>query len=266
MLFQRETHAPTLLKAKARRLRKETGNQKLVTAEERAQSQAKNTFSNAFIRPIKLLFMSPIVFSLALYSALLYAYLYLLLTTFPRVFIGQYHFSTGTSGLSYIGLGLGTLAGLAMTTKYNDRIVNRISEQRGERKPEYRLITMSYAGPLVPIGLLLYGWSADKKVHWIVPQIGTFILGAGLFAATMPGNIYCIDAFTIYAASAIAAITIFRSVLGGVLPLAGESMYDSLGLGWGNTLLAFIAALMCPIPVVLLKYGETLRKRKELKL
>lgn len=34
----------------------------------------------------------------------------------------------------------------------------------------------------VPIALFLYGWTAEEKVHWIVPIIGTAILGFGLFA------------------------------------------------------------------------------------
>jgi hypothetical protein len=50
-----------------------------------------------------------------------------------------------------------------------------------------------------------------------------------------------------------------------VLPLAGQKMYDTLGLGWGNSLLAFIAIGMLPLPWILMKYGERLRKKFELK-
>ena len=37
-------------------------------------------------------------------------------------------------------------------------------------------------------------------------------------------------------------------------------MYNTLGLGWGNSLLAFIAVALCPIPVVFWRYGERIRK------
>jgi hypothetical protein len=33
---------------------------------------------------------------------------------------------------------------------------------------------------LVPIGLFLYGWGAEKQLHWIVPIIGTAILGGAM--------------------------------------------------------------------------------------
>jgi hypothetical protein len=35
---------------------------------------------------------------------------------------------------------------------------------------------------LVPIGLFVYGWTADKNVQWIVPIIGTAIFGVGMFS------------------------------------------------------------------------------------
>lgn len=44
-------------------------------------------------------------------------------------------------------------------------------------------------------------------------------------------NTYLVDTFHIYAASALAANTVLRSILGGVFPLFGLQMYDGLGLG-----------------------------------
>ena len=75
----------------------------------------------------------------------------------------------------------------------------------------------------------------------------------------MPISTYLVDAFTLHAASALAANTVLRSLVGALLPLAGPKMYDSLGLGWGNSLLAFIALALCPIPVLFYKYGERIR-------
>lgn len=82
----------------------------------------------------------------------------------------------------------------------------------------------------------------------------------------MPIQTYLIDAYTIHAASAIAANAVLRSLVGAVLPLAGQSMYKALGLGWGNSLLAFIALAMCPIPVIFYKYGERIRTSPKFQL
>lgn len=78
----------------------------------------------------------------------------------------------------------------------------------------------------------------------------------------MPIMTYLIDAYTRYAASVTAANTVMRSTLGALLPLAGPSMYAALGLGWGNSLLAFIALAVIPFPYVFWKYGEQIRTSK----
>jgi hypothetical protein len=82
----------------------------------------------------------------------------------------------------------------------------------------------------------------------------------------MPIQTYLIDAFTKYSASSIAAATIFRSTLAALLPLAGQPLYDKLGIGWGNSLLGFLALAMAPIPWVFWKYGERIRTKKPLNL
>ena len=124
---------------------------------------------------------------------------------------------------------------------------------------------MVWTAPLIPIGLFWYGWSAKAQAHWIVPIIGSSFVGVGMIGSFMPVQTYMIDAFTAYAASALAANTVLRSIFGAVLPLAGQSMYNKLGLGWGNSLLAFIALALCPIPWAFERWGETLRKKWDVK-
>lgn len=37
-------------------------------------------------------------------------------------------------------------------------------------------------------------------------------------------------------------------------------MFNRLGIGWGNSLLAFLSIVFIPIPFVLVRYGEKLRR------
>lgn len=76
---------------------------------------------------------------------------------------------------------------------------------------------------------------------------------------------YLVDSFALYSASALAANTMMRSVVGAVLPLAAFTMFDTLGIGWGNSLLGFVAALLLPAPWLILRYGEFLRKKYAIK-
>jgi hypothetical protein len=42
-------------------------------------------------------------------------------------------------------------------------------------------------------------------------------------------------------------------------------MYHALGLGWGNTVLGLIALALVPVPLVIYKYGNTIRKHERWK-
>ncbi|KAK1765488.1 polyamine transporter 3 [Phialemonium atrogriseum] len=257
-----ETYAPVLLERKVRRLRKETGNLSLQTKLGR-QSTVTDQFKAAIIRPMKLLLLTPIITLMALYVAITYGILYLLITTFSFVYTGQYGFGEGTVGLTYLPAGIGMMIGVITFGQVSDRLVKSQQAKGLEAQPEIRLkpaVTMP-SGIALPIGLFIYGWTADKGVHWIVPMIGVVIFTAGLMGVMMSVQNYLLDSYPQYAASVTAALTVLRSLLGALLPLGGLQMYDALGLGWGNSLLAFISLALVPIPLVFFLFGKRLRTR-----
>ncbi|KAJ9656227.1 hypothetical protein H2198_005078 [Neophaeococcomyces mojaviensis] len=214
-----------------------------------------------------MLFKSPIVFLLAAYMSIVYGLLYLLFTTITSVFEGQYGFSSQITGLAYLGIDIGFLTGLAVVGLTSDKIVIHLTRKNGGKfENEMRLPAMVFHACFIPISFFWYGWSADKKAHWIVPIVGMVSFSFGTIGIFLPIQTYLIDCFTIYAASAVAALTASRSLVGVLLPLAGGPMYKSLGLGWGNSILGFIALACIPIPVFFSKYGKKTRERYPLKL
>ena len=164
-IFLKETNPVVILERKAHRLRKETGHKRLRSALE-SNITGRELLFLSLKRPFKLLFISPIVLALSVLMGINYAYLYLCFTTFPIVFQRVYHFSEGISGLAYLGLGIGSMVGLAIIGRFSDQIVVNMTRNHGIRKPEYRLPLMIPANLLIPIGLFWYGWSADKNCHW----------------------------------------------------------------------------------------------------
>ena len=71
-IFLRETYGPRLLAVKAKRLRKETGNDKLRTPFERPDRTTANVITYGMLRPIIFLATEPIVQVMAAYMAVLY--------------------------------------------------------------------------------------------------------------------------------------------------------------------------------------------------
>ena len=225
------------------------------------QISSSEVLKRAIVRPAKLQILSPISIIMSVATAVVYGNLYLMLTTITTVFETTYHFSTGTSGLAYIGLGVGNIIGLALFSMTSDKYLKRRSAKGFQLKPEDRLPLMLGSCPTIAAGMFWYGWSAQAKTHWIVPIIGSAFVGLGNMLFFMPMIGYLVDAYTIYAASALAANTILRSIGGGLLPLAGQSMYASLGYGWGNSLLGFILIGFTPVILLLYRYGEYVRTK-----
>ncbi|KAM0262066.1 hypothetical protein ACHAPA_009429 [Fusarium lateritium] len=268
-----ETYAPVILARKTTKLKKETGNPDLRSKLDAGLSPA-DYFKRGILRPFKMLAFSPICIICGLYVGLAYAYLYLLFTSLTPLFMRIYHFNTVHAGLTFLGLGVGSMVGVAYFSYSSDKYVKKKAATAKEQgvvdpaesmKPEHRLPPLKTGAILLPAGLFIYGWTAEYETHWIAPIIGTAIIGVGNLLIFMSLQMYLIDSFTIYAASALAANAVMRSIAGAVLPLAGLPMYNKLGMGWGNSLLGFIAAALIPAPWLFIKYGEHLRKKFEIK-
>ncbi|KAK1963933.1 major facilitator superfamily transporter [Colletotrichum sublineola] len=256
----RETNAPVLLKRKTRRLQKETGNMQLRSKLD-SNLPPKELFLRSILRPSKLLVFSPVCLLLSIYGAFIYAMIYFMFSTFSFVFQEFYGFGQGTVGLVYIALGIGMMIGLMIQQATGNRIMTKMAERHhtGKPKPEYRLPVMILGGIFIPSGLFIYGWTAQAHIQWAVPLLGTLVVGIGVSIINISVNLYLVDAYTVYAASALAASTVLRSIFGATFPLFALQLFDNLGLGWGNSLLGFVALGMWPIPVFFIKYGEYLR-------
>lgn len=259
MIVQTETYEPILLQRYVDKQRKERPREQLRS---RLQSDLpeKEYMRLSLVRPLRMLLFSPIVCLFSVYMGIVYGYLYLLFTSLPTVFQNYFGFGTGAVGLTYLGIGIGLLLGVVVFGALSDRTVKRHAQRsNGVMKPESRLALLVPASILTPAGLLWYGWSAERQLHWIMPIMGTALVGAGLVASFMPIQTYLVDSFPQYSASVLAAATVLRSLAGAFLPLAGPGMYEALGYGWGSTLLGLIALAMTPISWVMYKHGEKVR-------
>ena len=265
-IFNSETNPRVLIERKIARLRKELGRDDLrsVYVPSGPQPSAKRILLNGLIRPTKMLVLSPLVFFLSVYIAFTYGVLYILFTTIPIVFQDTYGWSVGTTGLVYISLGVGNLVGWTIITLRSDKdIVRRTRANDGVFEPEMRLPISVYFGCLLPVTFFWYGWTTHAVNHWASAVFSLFPFAVGIIGVFLPITTYLVDCYPMYAASAIAANTVLRSLVGMLLPLAGPSMYKTLGLGWGNSLLGFISIAMIPMPLLFWKFGARLRKAQK---
>lgn len=269
-IFNKETNPRVLIKRKTERLQIELNLPELRSCYDNPGSapRSKTTIlCNGIIRPLRMLFLSPIVFIMSLYMSVVYGLLYLLFTTITSVFQDSYGWSAEICGLAYLPLGFGFMTGLIAVAKLSDATVVRMTKTNNDVfEPEMRLPACIFFACFVPVSFFWYGWAADKQVFWLVPELGLVPFGIGMIGIFIPIQTYMIDSFPMFAASAVAALTASRSLFGALLPLAAPSMYESLGLGWGNSLLGFLAVALIPAPGLIYKFGGRIRKEHPIQL
>ncbi|TLS30884.1 hypothetical protein PpBr36_02587 [Pyricularia pennisetigena] len=263
----KETYAPVILERKAAKLRKETAKSNY-RSRLASNLTPRDLFAKSIVRPTKMLLCCPIVTIVCIYVAILYGTLYLLFSTYSFVFSEVYGFSSTGTGLVFLAGGLGTLAGLPYIAHFSDRSI-KTRAVAGEPVPAEARLTRIITGPgalAFPLGLFMYGWTVEMRVHWIVPQIGTAITGFGSILIFVAMQTYLIDAFEGHAASVVGANTLLRGLAGALIPIGGLNLYRGLGWGWGNSLLGFLSLFFAPLPWILRRYGERVRGMKSNKV
>ena len=166
-----------------------------------------------------------------------------------------------TSHYANLSLAVGNISGLVFYGLTSDRYLKYKAARSGITKPEYRLPPMLVGATILPAGFFVYGWTAKYHVHWIIPLIGTALIGCSVVLAILPTESYLVDVYNVHSTPAVAAGVILRAILGALFPLAGPPLYEDLGLGWGNTVLGFTAVAFIPALVLLVHFGERIRKR-----
>lgn len=132
------------------------------------------------------------------------------------------------------------------------------------RNEEMRRLPLAcIAGPFFVISSFWLGWTARADVHWAVPCLASMLFGMGYLCLFMALLNYLVDAYEVFAASAMAAASLSRSSLGAVLPFAAKPMYRAMGVAWATSLLGFVSVGLCVVPFVFLKWGGVMRERSK---
>lgn len=256
-----ETHASTLLKRRSKKLRKLTGDSRYVTFSEMKVRNVGQIAKESLLRPF-LLLKELIVFLVTLYMSVIYGLLYMFFFAFPIVYMKGKGWSASKTGLMFIPLGVGVIISSLIAPFFNNDYNKRaqIYRDRGELPPpELRLIPMMISCWFVPAGLFAFAWSSYKDISWAGPAFSGLAVGFGFTSLYNPANNYIVDSYQHYAASALAAKTLVRSIWGACVPLFTIQMYNRLGYEWATSLMAFISLACCLIPFLFFFYGARVR-------
>lgn len=178
-LFLRETYTPVILANRCIKASKEHGTEYTYPGQDNRSVTTK--IMSSMQRPLRILFTQPIVFTMAIYQAIIFASMYTLFTSMEQTYkMKPYSFDTVQIGLLYLFPGVGFLIAVLGIVPRIDKVFNAMTKRNnGESKPEYRLPLANIGSVLLPVSLFWFAWTLEYRVHWAITITATLFFGFG---------------------------------------------------------------------------------------
>jgi DHA1 family multidrug resistance protein-like MFS transporter len=260
-----ETSTPNILLRRAARLRKLTGNARLMSQSEIDQKNmsAQKILVDAIVKPIEITIKDPAIAFVNVYTAIIYSIYYSFFEAFALVYPVYYGFSLGMIGVVFTCILVACLIGVGTYCLYLALYLIPDIKAHGLRAQESRLVPALFAcfGPT--IGLFIFAWTARASVHWIAPTIGITIYGASVFIVMQCIFVYVPLSYPQYAASLFAGNDFLRSALACGSILFGRPLFVNLGIGKGVSVLAGLSVIGIIGMFALFLFGAKLRARSK---
>lgn len=260
--FLPETYAPVLLRLRAEKLSKITGQVYTSRMDiDKGKTTTAQALKVAFHRPWVLLFREPIVFLCNFYLSVVYGILYMLFDAYPIVFQEVRGWSEGKGGLAFLGVLVGMIMAFFYTLLDNKRYARLNAKTVGRVAPEQRLIPVMVGSFAVPIGLFWFAWTNAPSFHFMISIAAGVPFGFGMILVFMGILNYLVDSYVIYAASVMAASAATRALFAAAFPLFTTYMYRGLGIHWATCVPGFLSVVCIPFPIFFYFYGPQIRVR-----
>ncbi|PTU18309.1 hypothetical protein P175DRAFT_0465184 [Aspergillus ochraceoroseus IBT 24754] len=259
-----ESRPALLLDREVAKLRKITNIDSLVSLNPDSAPDLRTFARVALCRPIRLFFTELIVFTVSVMSAVATALVYLFTQALPPIY-ETLGFTPRQACLPFIAIGVGLSLGLL--TRYLDlHIIERRRRCGRVLQPEHKLTGFWIGSGVLAGALWIFAWTIPpdvKNLHWIVSVLALVLIGYALNEIDYVLSGYLADSYLSYAASGLAALSLVRALLSGILPLVSAPMFDRLGANVAVSLIAAMATVFCFVPPLFTRFGETIRARSK---
>jgi hypothetical protein len=222
--FIKESKATQLLQAKVDQIKRDTGNDKLESNTSSGKFSFKSFVQNSLFRPLVFLFTEPIVTFCSVLCAIAFGLIYGLTEGLTVAYTNppfDRTFDMTSSSLAFIAILIGEI--INILPRFYDQHVFRKYRREGRRiLPESKITSFCIACPALAIGLWIFAWTTPPRVTnvpWPVSMIGLIFIGFALndFSYVLFG--YATDSYGQYAASAVSAISLTRTLAAAAFPL-----------------------------------------------
>ena len=254
-----ETYPREILRTRARR-----NGHKIQLAKAESGVTLAEMAQTTFFTPLLMAVSEPVVMMVTFYLALNFAVLFQWFIAVPAVLNLVYAFTLEQAGLAFIAAIVGALIS-TMTSSLIEAFTNRLngSTSMANMAPiEYRLFP-AIAGSFGMVASLFWiGFTATPNISYASPIIGTGLYVWSSMSILTALISYIFDAYP--AKGTLSALTLMASTriaFAAWLPLV--IIQDIMGIQgkWAYGVFGFIAVAMIPIPLILFRFGPSLRAR-----
>ncbi|KAI0396781.1 major facilitator superfamily domain-containing protein [Xylariaceae sp. FL0594] len=215
---------------------------------------------------------------LLIYSGLIYASTYMVLSTLSDELEEKYGFDTVRVSLCYLASGLGTVTSVLLTGRILDWNFRRharlagieISKQKQQDLTSFpvevaRLQSSVPALVLASVSLIAYGWTLQAGTHLAAPLIFLFLQSFGRACAFSGLNNLIMDLNRDKPGRASAAMNLTRCWLGAGGTAFASPLARTGGVGWLGVVIPGIWLLFSPLLYFVIRRGPKWREEKRTK-
>ncbi|RKK63884.1 putative efflux pump kojT, partial [Fusarium oxysporum] len=256
-----ETYGPMLLQWRAKHLRATTGDIRFVSEHEIDDASILSRLKLSMTRPFRML-REPTIMAMSLYLTVVYVVMFMFLAGWPYIFEHPYRLNQGLASIIFVAMLIGTQLNYIVVYVVWKLTENSLARPGSGRKadPEIRLYYSIPGAIMFPVSLFWMGWTARESISIWSPIFASGLFGFAVTGIFISAYMYIIDAYEVFAASALTFLSLVRYTVAGGMTVVGIPFYRNMGTNYTLTILGCLAALLVPIPFVFYYHGHRIRK------
>jgi MFS family permease len=152
-----------------------------------------------------------------------------------------YGFKPIPLGALYLAPSLGYISASISGGPWIDRIMAREARKAGRYDADGKLVylpedrmreNMWLAAALYPCAMVVYGWTADKGIHFMVPSVANFFFGFGSMLVFGTTTTMLTEFMPKRSSSGVAVNNMVRNVFSCIGSLVAQPLIEAMGNGW----------------------------------
>ncbi|KAF2083890.1 MFS general substrate transporter [Saccharata proteae CBS 121410] len=223
--------------------------------------QDKTTYWQYFRRPFLLFTFPNIVISGLIFAFGCTAGIVSFNTISEIMASPPYNFTSTSTGLMFLAALVGNFVGWFTGILTDHMVVRLAARNNGVKEPEMRLWTLCLSVVYAAVGYLLYGWGAQRGLHWMAVAVGVGAMIAHQVSACSVATAYAMDCFPGISGELVVVLAICSSCVNFAISYSVQPFIDAVGYGWVFTFfgLCVVASMVAAVPMMW--WGKGWRRR-----